>query len=130
MSMGRALTAVIALVGAALLWTGIQRARETATASAEAGGERATLRFFRDPAAVPQFTATDLDGRQVTSSQWKGKVLIVNFWATWCPPCRAEIPDLVALQNKYRDKLQVIGISEDEVSPEEVKRFAAEHNVN
>src|SRR4030095_1586803 len=58
------------------------------------------------------------------------KVVIVNFWATWCPPCRAEIPDLVALQEKYRDALQIVGVSEDEAPPEQVKRFAAEHRIN
>ena len=57
-------------------------------------------------------------------------MVIVNFWATWCGPCRAEIPDLVALQEKYQDTLQVIGISEDEAGVEIVKRFAAEHKVN
>jgi thiol-disulfide isomerase/thioredoxin len=90
----------------------------------------ATLRFFRNPATVPTFTGRDLDGRELTSSAWRGKVVIVNFWATWCGPCRAEIPDLVALQDKYRDQLQVIGISEDEGPPEGVKQFAAAHHVN
>ena len=55
---------------------------------------------------------------------------MINFWATWCGPCRAEIPDLVALQEKYRDTLQIIGVSEDEASPEVVKQFAAPTSVN
>ena len=80
--------------------------------------------------AVEPFTVTDLDGRTLSSSDWKGKVVLVNFWATWCPPCLAEIPDLIALQNKYRDRLVVIGISEDEISPEVVKRFATERKIN
>ena len=72
----------------------------------------------------------DLDGRSITSASLRGKVALINFWATWCGPCRAEIPDLVALQDKYRDQLQVIGISEDEAGPDIVRRFAASHNVN
>jgi thiol-disulfide isomerase/thioredoxin len=79
---------------------------------------------------VPAFITRDLDGREVSTASWRGKVIIINFWATWCGPCRAEIPDLVALQKKYPDRLQVIGISEDEASPDVVKRFAAEHHIN
>ena len=130
----RALLLAIALGGATLVWTATRYARAVEPAGAEAAtstsGERVTLRFFRDPAAVPVFIARDLDGREVSTAAWRGKVVIINFWATWCGPCRAEIPDLVALQEKYRDRLQVIGISQDEASPEVVKRFAIEHHVN
>jgi len=93
-------------------------------------GDRVTLRFYRNPAPVPAFTAVDLDGRSVSTQSFRGKVVLINFWATWCGPCRAEIPDLVALQEKYRDRLQVIGISQDEAPPAVVKRFAEEHKVN
>ena len=92
--------------------------------------EKITLRFFRNPAAAPAFTARDLDGRSISTAALRGKVVLINFWATWCPPCRAEIPDLVALQEKYRDQLQVIGVSEDEGPIETVKRFAADHHIN
>src|SRR5262245_64210127 len=83
-----------------------------------------TLRFFRDPKPLQAFTVYDLDHREISTSNWRGKVVLVNFWATWCPPCRAEIPDLVALQTKYRERLQIIGVSQDEGSPEAVRRFA------
>jgi thiol-disulfide isomerase/thioredoxin len=79
---------------------------------------------------APAFTLNALSGQQAALSQYKGQVVMVNFWATWCGPCRAEIPDLVALQEKYKDTLQVIGISEDEADVEVVRRFAAEHKVN
>jgi thiol-disulfide isomerase/thioredoxin len=102
---------------------------ESSPAAASATA-KATLRFFRNPATVPAFAARDLDGREVSTGKWRGKVVLVNFWATWCGPCRAEIPDLIALQEKYRDQLQIIGVSEDEAPPEEVKRFAVEHRMN
>jgi len=129
----RALLFVVALGGLALMWTAAQYARHVSTPSDEArsvSAQTPTIRFFKDPAGVPAFTAADLDGREVSSTAAHGKVIIVNFWATWCPPCRAEIPDLVALQDKYRDQLQIIGVSEDEVPPEDVKRFAIQHKMN
>jgi len=132
MHIGRALTAVLVITGAVLIWTGVRYARtgETPAGESARSGGRATLRFFRDPAVVPSFTANDLDGRSLTTGALKGKVVIVNFWATWCPPCRAEIPDLIALQEKYRDTLQVIGVSQDEIPAEQVKRFGADHGMN
>ena len=59
-----------------------------------------------------------------------GKVVLLNFWATWCPPCREEIPDLIELQNKYDGRLQIIGLSVDTGSPETVERFAEERKIN
>jgi thiol-disulfide isomerase/thioredoxin len=92
--------------------------------------DKVTVRLFREPVTTSAFTATALDGRSISSADWRGKVVLVNFWATWCPPCRAEIPDLIALQEKYRDHLVVVGISEDEGSVDGVKRFVAEHKIN
>jgi thiol-disulfide isomerase/thioredoxin len=94
------------------------------------GGGPIALRFYKNPATMSDFTIRDLDGRTISLASLRGKVTLVNFWATWCGPCRAEIPDLVALQQKYRDQLQILGISEDEALPETVKQFAAKFNVN
>jgi thiol-disulfide isomerase/thioredoxin len=126
---------LVVVVGAALVVFAATRytravKADLGEASPSAAGAPATLRFFRNPARVATFGGRDLDGRELTSSGWRGKVIIVNFWATWCGPCRAEIPDLVALQEKYRDQLQIIGVSEDEGPIEDVKKFAAEHRVN
>ena len=93
-------------------------------------GDPAVVQLLKDPAPVPDFTVTDLDGRTISSADLRGKVVLVNFWATWCPPCRAEIPDLIRLQDKYRDKLVVLGISEDEIPPDEVKAFAVAQKMN
>ncbi|MSO56070.1 MAG: TlpA family protein disulfide reductase [Acidobacteria bacterium] len=88
------------------------------------------IQFVNDPVAVPELTLKTLDGRTLSSKDWKGRVTLVNFWATWCPPCRAEIPDLIRLQERYKDQLQIIGVSADEGSPAEVAKFAAEHRMN
>jgi thiol-disulfide isomerase/thioredoxin len=93
-------------------------------------GEAPTLALLKDPVDVTPFTVRDLDGKSISMADLKGKVVLVNFWATWCPPCRAEIPDLVALQAKYKDQLVIIGVSEDEIPPEEVKAFATGQKMN
>ena len=93
-------------------------------------GKGVTLRFFRDPAPAPALALHDIDGRALASSGWRGKVVLINFWATWCGPCRAEIPALVALQDKYRDRLFIVGISEDDGPIETVRQFAAAQRIN
>lgn len=82
----------------------------------------ATARAQTTPAV--EFEARALDGRVIRSQNLRGKVVVVNFWATWCSPCRAEIPDLSNLQRKYERHLQVIGISEDTIPIDGVRRFA------
>jgi len=80
---------------------------------------------------APEFTLPDLEGNQIELSSMKGKVLILDFWATWCPPCKEEVPHLVALQSKYRDQgLQIVGLSLDQGGAGLVKPFADEHYVN
>jgi thiol-disulfide isomerase/thioredoxin len=83
-----------------------------------------------NPEPVQPFTLTTLDGQKLSSTDWRGKVVLINFWATWCAPCRAEIPDLIALQEKYRNQLLIVGISEDDVAPEAVKLFAEDQKMN
>src|SRR5687767_747683 len=79
---------------------------------------------------VAPFTATDLDGKTISSESLRGKVIIVNFWATWCAPCRAEIPDLVKLQERYRDHLIIIGVVSEDGPAAMVAKFAAEFKMN
>lgn len=78
---------------------------------------------------LPIFTLADLDGKQRDSSEWSGKVLVLNFWATWCPPCRKEIPAFMELQRELGDKgLQFVGIAID--AADNVKAFSSELQIN
>jgi thiol-disulfide isomerase/thioredoxin len=76
------------------------------------------------------FTVKDMNGANVRLADYKGKVILVNFWATWCPPCKAEIPGFIALQDQYRDQgLVILGISGDD-DPETLRAFASEWKIN
>ncbi len=78
---------------------------------------------------VAEVTLPDLDGTPQALAQWRGQVVVVNFWATWCAPCREEIPLLVKLQAKYRDRgLQLVGIAIDQ--PDKVRPYAKEMGMN
>jgi cytochrome c biogenesis protein CcmG, thiol:disulfide interchange protein DsbE len=67
-------------------------------------------------ATAPDFSLTTLSGQTVTLEQYRGKVVLLDFWATWCPPCRMTIPLLIKLQEKYRDEgLIILGISIDDL---------------
>ncbi len=92
-----------------------------------------------DTAAKPKrklfsFTLADLDGRPVKLAAWHGRPLIVDFWATWCPPCRKEIPELNEIYQKYRSRgLMVLGVSVDKVQGDGVKSvrpFAQEFKIS
>ena len=83
------------------------------------------------PIAAPGWQLPNLEGKTVRLSDFKGKVVVLNFWATWCPPCREEIPDLIALQKKYADKgVVVLGISMDGGGPAQVAKFAKAKGIN
>jgi peroxiredoxin len=80
---------------------------------------------------APQFELRDIHSRIVRLSDYKGKVVLINFWATWCPPCRAEMPDLIRLQREYaKHGLQIIGISYPPQTKARVRRFARSLKVN
>ena len=89
-----------------------------------------TIQLVANPSPLLALSMEDLDGRTITSDDLRGKVTLVNFWATWCGPCRTEIPDLVKLQARYPDHLQVIGVSADEGPVQVVEDFATEYGIN
>ncbi len=83
-----------------------------------------------DRPTAPTFSLTDLNGRPLNSSDYRGKVILLDFWATWCAPCRTEIPQFVQLQKKYGDEgFQMIGISMDD-APKPVREFYDEFKLN
>jgi len=85
---------------------------------------RAQVRLRRS-LVRPAFTLSDLSGRSHQVSEWDGKLLLINFWAPWCAPCREEIPDLMAARERYvAQGLEVVGIAMDE--PDAVREFVAE----
>jgi thiol-disulfide isomerase/thioredoxin len=80
---------------------------------------------------APQFALKDVNGRTVRLSDYHGKVVLINFWATWCPPCRAEMPDLVRLQREHaKQGLQIIGITYPPEIKSRVRKFVRSLEVN
>ncbi|MGB7284565.1 MAG: redoxin family protein [Candidatus Acidiferrum sp.] len=88
------------------------------------------IRFVRNPDPAPDFKFTSLDGKPLALEAARGKVVFLNFWATWCGPCRAEVPDLIDLQAHYKDRLQVIGLDVDDDDPAEVQKYVADTGIN
>src|SRR5438067_4590428 len=90
----------------------------------------AALVLASPPQANFKFSFKDIDGKKVSLSDFKGKVIILDFWATWCVPCKAEIPGFIELQKKYGDRgLQIIGLSVDD-SIGTAKKYATGMKMN
>lgn len=80
---------------------------------------------------APSLALKDINGRTLHLASYRGKVVLLNFWATWCPPCRVEIPDLIKLQHEYKGRgLQVIGVTYPPQTRAEVLRFARQFRIN
>ena len=111
---------VVALVVALMLYVGFHMARRTGS----------TPRLAKSTIA-PDFSLESLDGKNVRLSDLRGKAVLLNFWATWCAPCKIEMPWFVELQNQYgREGLQVVGVAMDDASKEDIAKFAKEMGVN
>jgi thiol-disulfide isomerase/thioredoxin len=91
---------------------------------------RKLIRFVKNPDPAPALGINDLDGNPITLDDFKGKIVLLNFWATWCGPCRAEIPDLIELQNKYKDQLAILALATDEDDTALVKKFSQKAGIN
>lgn len=94
-------------------------------------GEPPASRLLDDSLAVaPDFELERLDGGSFRLSEQRGQVVVLNIWATWCTPCREEVPDLVSIQEVMREDVVVVGVSVDEGDPAAVRSFAEAFDVN
>jgi len=106
-------------------WTGRNSAHRSARAAPAVGSSDWTGK------QAPEFVLYALDGRRVTLSSLRGKVVLLNFWATWCGPCRIEMPWLVEFNDRYqRQGLEIVGVSVDDGDRDKVAAFVAARHVN
>lgn len=99
--------------------------------SATTATETKTSNYPPAPSGILQTEIKDLEGNSFKVEDKKGKVVLLNLWATWCGPCRAEMPELVAMQEKYRDKgFEIHGLNTDDESVEDIKAFADQMKLN
>ena len=135
----RTMLAVVVVAG--LLFVGCSSPSENQPTAVVGGGDEpatvfevpsdgVTLRFVDAPASVGSLTMQTIDGELLEMSDLRGKVVLVNFWATWCGPCREEIPYLASLTERYPEHLVVIGVSEDAGGVDMVEAFADQYGVN
>ncbi|HEV2398219.1 MAG TPA: TlpA disulfide reductase family protein [Candidatus Sulfotelmatobacter sp.] len=114
---------VVAVVAAGMLYFGFHMARRSG------GDAPPSVLGYGTPA--PNFTLKTLDGKNVSLEDFRGKAVIVNFWATWCGPCKIETPWLVEMQNEYGSQgLQVVGVAMDDSGTDEIEKFAKEEGMN
>jgi thiol-disulfide isomerase/thioredoxin len=114
--------AVVAIVVALMLYFGYHKARPHQKTEA-ADALQAKM--------APDFTLQSLDGKSTKLSDFRGKAVLLNFWATWCGPCKIEMPWFVELQKQYGAQgLQVVGVAMDDASKEDIAKFAKDMGVN
>jgi peroxiredoxin len=113
---------VVVLLVALMLYYASHRARRS-------GGS--SMPRITQSSVAPDFSLESLDGGTMRLSDLRGKAVLLNFWATWCGPCKIEMPWFVDLQNQYRTQgLQIVGVAMDDASKDDIKKFAKDMGVN
>ena len=119
----------LALLAASSGYAVHQYTARTQLAAADALAAPAVAPASPNPSAVLDWSFTDVEGRRQSLSQWQGRLVVLNFWATWCPPCLKEIPAFIELQQRLGPQgVQFVGIALDQV--EAVKPFLIDHGLN
>jgi peroxiredoxin len=130
---GAAVVVAVALFAIPLFIDGPGRASSSDDPSATASGEPAEssgVCLAKKAPAKLAYTVKDMNGADVRLGDYKGKVILLNYWATWCGPCKVEIPDLVALQEQFKEKgFVILGVSQDD-DPETLRAFASAFKMN
>jgi peroxiredoxin len=115
--------AMVAAAGALLVWS--------CSCSSSAANSRAQQKQSNTRKPAPDFTLTDANGQSVKLSDYRGKVVLLNFWATWCGPCQIEIPWFIEFEQQFKSKgLEVVGVSMDEDGWKAIKPYITAHKVN
>jgi len=113
---------VVAVVAAGMLYFGVHQARRSGPVFAS---------HLTTSSLAPDFTLESLDGKSMKLSDFRGKAVLLNFWATWCGPCKIEMPWFVELQNQYAAQgFQIVGVAMDDASKEDIGKFAKDMGVN
>jgi len=124
--------AVALIVGAVYLTkSNFPASSQSAESPGTGASEAAFAEAPTDGKLAPDFTLTSTEGKPIKLSDYRGKVVVLDFWATWCPPCKAEIPDFIKLYSKYKgDGFQMLGVSLDQGGLNDVVPFIKDHGIN
>jgi len=127
--------AIVVLLFVGLLAIAVRSSRHVAATGKQHpnlsdDGTQFVIRFASNPQPMPPFLLSDLNGEVISTANWRGKVVLLNFWATWCPPCRDEIPEMIELSKRFKDRLQIVGVSMDDAPSDDVRQFVKEMGID